>query len=187
MLPCAKKGIEPLAVAALAVLVGSAEAVRPVASLDELGGLVDLANLSHGAARFDEAELDALSARTLHATPYAAVADRLAALGVAGPTAEAFWLAVRGNVARLADVAEWRTVVEGEIAPVIEDRAYLALAAETLPAGVWDRTTWAAWTAALKARTGRKGKDLYHPLRLALTGRELGAGTCGAASADRAR
>ncbi len=172
-----EKGIEPLAVAALAVLVGSAEAVRPVASLDELGGLVDLANLSHGAARFDEAELDALSARTLHATPYAAVADRLAALGVAGPTAEAFWLAVRGNVARLADVAEWRTVVEGEIAPVIEvieDRAYLALAAEALPEGVWDRTTWAAWTATLKARSGRKGKDLYHPLRLALTGRDSG-------------
>ncbi len=169
-----EKGIEPLAVAALAVLVGSAEAVRPVASLDELADLVDLAGLSRGAARFDEAELYALSARTLHATPYAAVADRLAALGVAGPTAEALWLAVRGNVARLADVADWRTVVEGEIASVIEDRAYLVLAAEALPEGVWDRTTWSKWTAALKARTGRKGKDLYHPLRLALTGRDSG-------------
>lgn len=169
-----EKGIEPLAVAALAVLVGSAEPVRPVASLDELAGLVDLANLSRGAARFDEAELDALSARTLHATPYAAVADRLAALGVAGPNAEAFWLAVRGNVARLADIAEWRGVVEGEIAPIIEDPAYLAVAAETLPEGAWDRTTWTAWTAALKARTGRKGKDLYHPLRLALTARDSG-------------
>ena len=78
------KGIESLAVAALAVLVGSAEAVRPVASLDELADLIDLSQLSHGAARFDEAELEALSARTLHRAPYAAVADRLAALGVAG-------------------------------------------------------------------------------------------------------
>ena len=68
------KGVESLAVAALAVLVGSAEAVRPVASLDELAGLVDLSQLSHGSARFDEAELDALSARTLHRLPYAAVA-----------------------------------------------------------------------------------------------------------------
>ena len=62
-----EKGVEPLAVAALAVLVGSAEAVRPVASLDELAALVEIRHLSHGAARFDEAELDALSARTLHA------------------------------------------------------------------------------------------------------------------------
>ena len=66
-----EKGVEALAVAALAVLVGSAEAVRPVASLDELARLVDLGQLSHGAARFDEAELDALSARVLHQTPYA--------------------------------------------------------------------------------------------------------------------
>ena len=169
-----EKGVEPLAVAALAVLVGSAEAVRPVASLEELIGLVHLANLSHGAARFDEAELDALSARTLHAMPYAAVADRLAGLGIAGPKAEAFWLAVRGNVARLADAVEWRAVVEGDIAPVVEDRAYLDLAAERLPQGDWDQKTWGAWTNALKAQTGRKGRDLYHPLRLALTGRDSG-------------
>src|ERR1700722_4008966 len=82
------KGIESLAVAALAVLVGSAEAVRPVASLEELANLIDLSQLSRGAARFDEAELEALSARTLHQLPYEAVADRLAALGLAGPEAE---------------------------------------------------------------------------------------------------
>jgi glutamyl-tRNA synthetase len=169
-----EKGVEALAVAALAVLVGSAEPVRPVASLDELAGLVNLANLSHGAARFDEAELDALSARTLHAAPYAAVADRLAELGVAGPNAETFWLAVRGNVARLGDIGEWRAVVAGDIAPVVEDRAYLDLAAERLPAGDWDETTWSAWTNALKGETGRSGRALYHPLRLALTGRESG-------------
>ena len=169
-----EKGLEPLAVAALAVLVGSAEAVRPVGSLEALSGLVDLANLSRGAARFDEAELDALSARTLHAMPYAAVADRLAAIGIAGPKAEDFWLAVRGNLARFADVAEWRAVVEGDVAPVVEDRAYLDLAAERLPEGEWDARTWGAWTSALKALTGRKGRELYHPLRLALTGRESG-------------
>ena len=119
------KGIEPLAVAALAVLVGSAEAVRPVASLDELAGLIDLAHLSHGAARFDEAELDALSARTLHGLSYAAVADRLAAIGVAGANAETLWLAVRDNLSRLDDAAIWRQVVEGEIAPIVEDPDYL--------------------------------------------------------------
>ncbi len=169
-----EKGVEPLAVAALAVLVGSAEAVRPVASLDELAALVEIRHLSHGAARFDEAELDALSARTLHAMPYAAVASRLAALGIAGADAEAIWLALRGNVAKLSDVADWLPVIAGEIAPVVEDRAYLAQAAAALPEGDWDQTTWSAWTKTLKAATGRKGRELFHPLRLALTGRESG-------------
>jgi glutamyl-tRNA synthetase len=169
-----EKGVEALAVAALAVLVGSAEAVRPVASLDELAQVVDLKHLSRGAARFDEAELDALSARTLHQTPYAAVAERLAALGVAGPNAEAFWLAVRGNLSRLGEATTWRQVVEGDVAPIIEDLAFLELAASLLPEGVWNGTTWSEWTKELKALTGRKGRELYHPLRLALTGREAG-------------
>jgi glutamyl-tRNA synthetase len=169
-----EKGVEPLAVGALAVLVGSAEAVRPVVSLDELAAMVDLAHLSRGPARFDEAELDALSARTLHHMPYEAVADRLEALGIAGPGAEAFWLAVRGNLARLDEAAVWRQVVEGEIAPIVEDRAFLELAASRLPDGAWDQSTWAVWTKELRTLTGRKGRELFHPLRLALTGRESG-------------
>jgi glutamyl-tRNA synthetase len=168
------KGIESLAVAALAVLVGSAEAVRPVASLDELAALIDLSQVSHGAARFDEAELEALSARTLHRLPHAAVADRLAALGVAGPNAEALWLAVRGNLSRLDDAAIWRQVAEGDVAPIVEDADYLSLAASCAPEGPWDQSTWGAWTTRLKEVTGRKGRALFHPLRLALTGQEAG-------------
>lgn len=169
-----EKGVEPLAVAALAALVGSAEAVRPVASLGELAALVDLRRLSHGAARFDEAELAALSARTLHALPYSAVKDRLAALGVAGPKAEAFWLAVRGNLATMSDAAIWRDVVEGDIEPAVEDQAFLALAAARLPEEPWDQSTWGRWTGELRTIAGRKGRALFHPLRLALTGRESG-------------
>jgi glutamyl-tRNA synthetase len=168
------KGIESLAVAALAVLVGSAEAVRPVASLDELADLIDLSQLSHGVARFDEAELEALSARVLHQAPYAAMADRLAALGVAGPDAEPLWLAIRGNLSRLDDVAIWWEVTEGDIAPIIEDADYLRLAASCAPESAWDRSTWGAWTTRLKELSGRKGRALFHPLRLALTGQEAG-------------
>ncbi|HLJ70836.1 MAG TPA: glutamate--tRNA ligase, partial [Roseiarcus sp.] len=160
-------GVEALAAAALAVLTGSAEAVRPVASLDELARSFDLSHLSHGAARFDEAELRALSARTLHILPYSAVADRLSALGVAG--GEAFWLAVRGNLSTLAEAAEWRRVVDGAITPIVEEPAFLAEAAGLLPEEPWDQSTWGQWTGKLKEATGRKGRALYHPLRLALT------------------
>jgi glutamyl-tRNA synthetase len=168
------KGIESLAVAALAVVVGSAEAVRPVGSLDELANLIDLSQLSHGAARFDEAELEALSARTLHRASYDAVADRLRAIGVAGPNAEALWLAVRGNLSRLDDAAIWRQVTDGDVAPVVEDADYLSLAASCAPDDPWDQSTWGAWTTRLKQTTRRKGRALFHPLRLALTGREAG-------------
>ena len=167
-------GVEPLAVAALAVLTGSSASVQPVKSLGELLGLFDIAHTSRHAARFDDHDLAALSAKTLLALDYDSVRDRLAPHDILGHKAEPFWLAVRGNLARFADVVEWWRVVEGEIAPVHEDVEFLHAAREALPAEPWDQQTFAAWTGQLKQATGRKGKALFHPLRLALTGRENG-------------
>ncbi|MHB2167933.1 glutamate--tRNA ligase [Alsobacter sp. R-9] len=167
-----EQGLESLAVATLAVLVGSAEAVRPVASLDELAGLVDLSRLSRAPARFDEAELAALNAKILHHLPFDAVRDRLAALGIGG--GEPFWLAVRGNLERLADAAAWWQVVAGPVASVIEDGDFVAQAGALLPAEPWTDATWGVWTDAVKQATGRKGRSLFMPLRLALTGLDHG-------------
>ena len=165
-------GLESLAVAALAVLVGSAEAVRPVTSLDELAGLIDFAHISRAPARFDEGELLNLNARLVHAMPYADVRDRLAQAGVGG--GEAFWNAVRTNLTKVSDAAEWWTVVQGPVTPAIEDRTLIEQAVGLLPPEPWDASTWKTWTDALRAATGLKGRALFLPLRLALTGRAHG-------------
>lgn len=100
--------------------------------------------------------------------PYAALRGRL-------PDAtEALWLAVRGNLKTLADVARWQQVVTGRVAPVIEDAPFLTEAADKLPAEPWDDTTWKSWAGGLAASLGRKGRTLFHPLRLALTAQETG-------------
>lgn len=165
-------GIEPLAVAALAVLTGSSDAVRPVASLDELAGLVDLAHVSRAPAKFDEHDLETLSARTLHQLPYEAVAARLVDLGV--ESSEAFWLAIRGNLAKFDEVRIWDEVVRGPVAPVIADPAFAATAASVLPPEPFGATTWKSWTGAVSAATGARGKALFMPLRQALTGQDHG-------------
>ncbi len=167
-------GVEALAVAAMAVLTGSASATRPVASLQELGAEVDLGRLSRTPARFDEAELRTLSAKTLHGLTFAATQTRLEGAGIAGPKAEPFWMAVRGNLSRFDDVAEWWGVIEGCVEPVVEDRAFLEQALSLLPPEPWGLETWSVWTDALKTASGRKGRALFHPLRLALTARETG-------------
>ena len=167
-------GIEPMAVAALAVLTGTSEALRPVATMAELAQLFALDKVSRASARFDERELSALNAKFLHAMGYAEAGPRLASLGVGG--GEAFWLAVRGNCATLAEAAAWWRVVSAPIAPVIgaANLAFLGGARAGLPSEPWDTTSWGAWTAALKASSGRKGRDLFMPLRLALTGLDHG-------------
>jgi glutamyl-tRNA synthetase len=165
-------GFEPMAILSLAALLGTSEAVEAHQSLDELVQLVDVERVSRAPARFDEAELRAINARLLHEMPYEKVKDRLEELGITG--GEPFWLAVRGNLTRLADAVEWWAVVSQPITPVIEDEEFCRRAAELLPAPPWDEGTWSVWTKALQTDTGRKGRALFHPLRLALTGREQG-------------
>ena len=165
-------GLEPMAAASLAVLVGSSEAIRPIATLEELGSLIQLDRLSRAPAKFDDHELEGLNARLLHGMDYGVAAPRLAAMGIAG--GEAFWLAVRGNISRFDAVGQWWNIVNGPMEPVVEDGAFLEAALGALPEEPWSGETWAEWTGNVKATTGRKGKDLFMPLRLALTGLEHG-------------
>jgi glutamyl-tRNA synthetase len=166
------RDLEPMAIASYVALIGTSDAIEPMRSMDELASRLDLSHVSTSAARFDPQELRALNARFLHATPYAEVADRLQTLGVG--SGEGFWLAVRGNVTILADAAQWWTVVSEQLAPIVEDAGFLAQAAELLPPEPWDDTTWNTWTNAVKSATAAKGKALFHPLRLALTGCDSG-------------
>ena len=160
-----ERSIEALAVCALLARLGTADPVEPVAALDTLVETIDFARVGRAAARFSEEELAQLNARTLHILPYEAVRARLAQ-----DPGEAFWLAVRGNLVTLADAAGWADVVRGPIEPAIEDATFLTDAATKLPPEPWDDTTWKAFTSTL----GRKGRALFHPLRLALTARETG-------------
>ncbi len=171
-------GIEAMAVVSLAVLIGTSESVSAVHSMTELVARFDPAATSKSASKFDPAELRGLNRTILHALPFEAARDRLRELGIEGPEAEAFWLAVRGNLDTLADALPWwRIVHEGpEAQPDLtqEDRAYLDAAFAELPPEPWDRMTWKVWTDRVRQVTGRKGRALFMPLRVVLTGREQG-------------
>jgi glutamyl-tRNA synthetase len=174
-----EEGQEPLAVAAAAVLVGSADAIEPVSDLDALAAKVDFSRISHGSARFDPKDLNALTARTLHSMPFDRVKQRLSELGIEG--GPAFWDAVRGNLSHFQDAAIWWRVVHETLESSLTgtDLETSKKAAEHLPqapwtAATWDKKNWDAFIENLKSATGRKGRDLFHPLRIALTGRENG-------------
>jgi glutamyl-tRNA synthetase len=167
-----EEGIEALAVASYCATIGTSDPIAPHANLDELVRSFDFIKLSRAPARFDPAELRALNAKLLHMLPYAVVAERLEVLGIGG--GETFWEAVRGNLARLSDAKLWWEVVQGPLQPVITDAALCAQASSLLPPEPWDGSTWERWAAHVKQATGAKGKALFQPLRLALTGREHG-------------
>ncbi len=157
-------GIEPIAACAYLAKIGTSDPVAPFLSLAELAADFDFGKIGRAPAHFDTEELLALNAKTLHQMPYPMVAGR-AGVG------EDVWDAIRPNLNRLSDAPALAALVTGPVTPVIEDAALCAAAIAHLPPEPWDETTWPAWTKAVAAATGAKGRGLYHPLRLALTGR----------------
>ena len=170
-------GIQPMAVASLAVLTGLSGSIEAMPDLHALGERAVLADISVSASKFDPAELERLSAELVHALEPQAVAAELEGMGVPARHLADFWRSVRGNCLRVSDAAEWREVVFGRpTAPEFstEDAAFLHAAFDALPPEPWGPETWKTWTDAVKAATGRKGKTLFMPLRLALTGLDHG-------------
>lgn len=165
-------GIEAQALASYLATVGTSDPVR-LAPMGELTAAFDIGRHNAAPATFDRVVLEGLNAQVVHALSYNDVRAKLYVAGLPNAT-EAFWLAVRANCMKIRDAVEWWPVVAGAIDPQIEDVAFAAAAAALLPPTPWGDTTWKAWCDAITAKTGRKGKALFQPLRRALTARDHG-------------
>ena len=165
------KGYEPIAITSHLGRIGTSDPLEVGESIDALGASFGFARMGRSPARYDTADLDRLNAQALHAMPYDIAQPRLVELDA--DLGEAFWSGVRGNLQKFADVIEMATIVRGPVTPTIEDTAFAQAALAALPETI-DETLWPVWTAAVKEATGAKGKALFMPLRLMITGQAHG-------------
>ena len=165
-----EQGLEPMAVVSHAALLGTSDNIHPCADIQELVDGFDLTKISRAPGRFDEKDLNQLNAKLLHMLQWEAVKHRLP------DQTEYFWLAIRGNIEKFSETEFWDDVIQQDlkidVAP--EDVDFIATARAALPPEPWDGTTWKTWTDAVKASTDRKGKALFMPLRMVLTGMDHG-------------
>ena len=165
-------GLEAMALLSLLARIGTSQPVEPFDSLDALARDFDFAHFGRAPAHFDLHEVELLNARLLHQLPFEQFAERLPA----GATEED-WLLIRPNLTRLGEFGCWLDVLHGDIEPPElrgEERALVGEAAKVAERIDWSGEPWRELTDQLKASTGLKGKSLFMPLRLALTGRASG-------------
>lgn len=170
------RGVVPMALLSLMARLGSSRPVELAGSMQELIDGFDIGTFGAAPTKFDDQDLFPLTRAHLQALPFAAVKDRVAALGVPEEKAELFWSVAKDNITVLADLEGWWKLFRDGATPLVdaEDREFVAQALAMLPAQPWTHDTWGQWTEAVKAATGRKGKGLFRPLRRALTGLDAG-------------
>jgi glutamyl-tRNA synthetase len=171
-------GYEPMAICSLLAKIGTSDPVEARESLQQLAMEFSFTKMGRAPARFDENELDALNAQLTHAMSFETVKPRLAKMAYGEKATPEFWDAVKGNLKGVPEAELWLAVVYGGglTGPDLtdEDKAFVGEAAKLFPAGAITLDTWGAWVEAVKAKTGRKGKGLFQPLRRVLTDQEHG-------------
>lgn len=156
------EGVEAMAICSFLAKLGTSDAIEPYYSLDELAESLDFAKLGRSQPKFDEEELKHFNTKVVRSMPYELVKDRIDA-------DETFWNDVRANLNVVDDVKVWEDICHKEVTPIIEDKALTDLAAELLPAEPWNENTFNEWLSGVKAQSGKKGRELFHPIRKALT------------------
>lgn len=167
-----EEGVEPMALLSLLARIGTSKPVEPFTSLEELASDFDFVAFGRAPAHFDPHEVELLNARIVHAMDYARARDRLPNWAT-----ERDWELIRPNLERVGQASDWLSVLQGEIEPPNlsnDERAVAREAARIASELDWSSEPWRQLADQLKASTGQKGRALFHPLRLAITGRESG-------------
>ncbi len=169
-------GVEPMALLSMLARLGSSKPVEIASSMQDLIDGFEIGSFGAAPTKFDANDLFPLTRAHLQSRAFDSVSTQIAALGVPADKAELFWSVAKDNITTLADLAGWWQLFRDGAEPLVDeaDREFVAQALAMLPAQPWTTATWGEWTAAAKAATGRKGKDLFRPLRRALTGRDAG-------------
>ena len=164
--------IEAMSIASLLARIGTSDPVVPTAQMARIIDGFDITRFGRATAKFDPADLAQVNAKVVQELTFSAVAERLDAVAVGG--GEPFWMAVRDNLSGVGEAGDWWQICTQPITPVIESANVTSAAADLLPDGDLEASIWQDWTKAIGAVSGAKGRGLFMPLRLALTGREKG-------------
>ncbi|KIN75060.1 Glutamate-tRNA ligase [Sulfitobacter noctilucae] len=171
-----EQGIEPFALLSLMARLGSSDTVDLRTDMAELIDGFDIDSFGAAPTKFDVKDLFPLTGRYLQTRSLEDVQPQINDLGVPADQAAQFWSVTRENIETLHDLGPWWAMFRDGAEPVIdaEDKEFVAQAMAMLPEMPFDENTWGTWTASVKEATGRKGRGLFRPLRLALTGQEHG-------------
>ncbi len=160
-------GIEAMAISSFLAKLGTSEAIEPFYDLDSLAATLDFAKIGRAQPKFDEEELRHFNTRLIHGMPYANIKDRY-------QVSETFWNTVKANLTVADDIHNWEQICNQKVTPIMEDEALTQAAADLLPPEPWDENTFNQWMNALKEQSGKKGRELFHPVRKALTAQDNG-------------
>ncbi|MDC0161884.1 glutamate--tRNA ligase [bacterium] len=169
------EGYEDISIINYLLNIGSSEDIKPETKLDNVINNFDIKNISSSSAKFSNNVLKSLNSDLLKIYNYEDVKSKLELFDIKVDSKK-LWKFSQNNIDYLKDIENWiKTIgITIDIKNYEIQDTLISAAVECIPEDPFSYETWDNWTKAINAKTGLKGKELYMPLRLILTGKEKG-------------
>ena len=164
--------IDPNAINSLNVSIGSSVDIEAFTSLDNMAEKFNIKSLGKAPARYSLDQLAKLNSQMISDYSFSKISKLLD--NKLSNFSEEFWECIKQNISHLSEIDEWYNIVNSDIEVKTDDLEYLNLAEKLLPKEPWDESTWDSWIGILKDKTSKSGKELFLPIRMALTGKPYG-------------
>jgi glutamyl-tRNA synthetase len=162
-------GVDPGAVWCVLATLGTSNNVSHTDNLEALVEKFSFEKMSRSSPKFNLEEVKLLTKKIISEKSFDEVKSSLEKLNVKNLSAE-FWDTVKGNLHSMGEVVFWENILFNEINVIKEDEVFVGqmLAALKKP------LDFHQWIKDLGSVSGKKGKDLFHPIRIVLTGLDNG-------------
>ena len=163
---------EPMAINSLNASIGTSIEINTFKSLNDIADRINLNQVARAPARFSINQLSKLNSDILSQLDNKIISKRLSIKNINFD--EKIWNVIKSNIDNLSEYEKWDKIIKGSIKTDNLDSDYMKLAESLLPPEPWDEDTWGKWISSIKEVSDKKGKDLFLPLRMAITGQSYG-------------
>ena len=166
-------GIDPNAINSLNASIGSSVDIKAFNSLNLLSNKFEITSLGRAPARYSNNQLHKLNTQLISNYNFEKVSLLLG--HNKGNFNEELWDCIKLNISNISEIVDWIKVIDEPINIDLNiEEEFLKIAQDLLPKEPWNKETWDQWILKIKEKTEKKGKDLFMPIRLALTGKTEG-------------
>lgn len=164
-------GMEPQAIINILSSLGTSNNVSPEDSLENLVNKFSFSKMSLSSPKFNVRDVEVLTKKIVSEKTFDEIKPKISE-NIAKNISEDFWETIKGNINTLKEVDFWYDIFYKDIPSCVEklDEGYLNQMSESLSPSI----NFDEWISQLKKISGRKGRDLFHPIRLVLTNQDTG-------------
>ena len=161
-----------MAILSLLSRLGSSDPIIPQKSLEDILQTFDIKKFGRNTAKFDIKELIQINQKIIQNLNYEDVREELMNLSI--ECDENLWNAIRGNLKTFDEIHLWKDIIYGKTEPIIENKDLMKIAINSFPNENLNYDTWGIWINQIIKNSSYSGKNLFLPLRKALTGLSYG-------------